>query len=136
MPDTEAMFDAFDQRGKMGVNYYAIEATGNDRIDEVRKALTAGYAVTWGAPVDFDFCSKTPSGIIHTPNLSNIAGGHAQVLIGHEDKDECFYDLNSWGQWGEEGQPVGVCRVGYDYIKWDYTSDLIIVAKAPEGSVL
>jgi hypothetical protein len=137
MPDTQAMMESHDQRGAIGINYYAIEETGQGRIDMIRKALTAGFAVTWGAPVTDEFCSTTPLDVVHRPGANAvIAGGHAQLFIGHVDAGEYFLNLGSWGE-EEARDPIcqpGVCRIGYDYAQWYAARDFYIVAKAPEGS--
>jgi C1A family cysteine protease len=138
MPDTDAFRQAHDQRAEVGINYYAIDATGSKRIDMIRKALTAGFAVTWGAPVTEQFCSTRPNGIVRKPTSKDvIAGGHAQTLIGHDDRRGAFRNLNSWGpEWCDLSLDAGVCWVDYEYLAWEYARDFFIVAQAPKGSAL
>ena len=138
MPDTDAFRQAHDQRAEVGIHYYEIDATGPKRIDMIRKALTAGYAVTWGAPVTEEFCSTRPNGIVRRPRSTDvIAGGHAQLIIGHDDRRGAFRNLNSWGpDFGDLSIDPGTCWVDYEYLTWEYARDFFIVAQAPKGSAL
>ena len=135
MPPMEAFREAFDQRGKLEVNYHRLDGNGEgseQRLDLIRKALTVGCLVTWGAPVSEDYCGDIlGSDPIQPPLHLPIAGGHAQTFCGYGTKPNgkpFFRNVNSWGTgWGDGG----FCDIAPEYAGWSETSDLWLVSLAP-----
>ena len=137
-PPMEAFWAAFDQRGKVEVNYHRLDGngeSGEQRLDLVRRALTVGCLVTWGAPVSEDYCSDIlGSDPIPPPRHLPIAGGHAQTLCGYgtrPDGKPFFRNVNSWGTgWGD----AGFCDLSPEYVAWDEASDFWLVSLVPRFS--
>ena len=144
-PPVKAWHDAFDQRAAMPENggealvvYHQINDEGCDRIDTIRRAITAGRLVAFGTPVTEAFCSSSPgpNDIVVKPNGSEpIAGGHAMCWCGYQ-RDEVtgrwkFRTVNSWGEeWGDGG----FFWMDQDYVAWDETSDIWTVSKVARYS--
>ena len=137
-PPMEAFWSAIDQRGKVEVNYHRLDGngeSGEQRLDLIRKALTVGCLVTWGAPVSDDYCSDIlGSDPIPPPIGLPIAGGHAQTLCGYGmtvQGKPFFRNVNSWGPgWGDGG----FCDLAPEYVGWSEASDFWLVSLAPRFS--
>lgn len=128
---------AFDSHGSLTVNYHPISSTGAQLITDVEAALTNKQAVVFGCTVTEQFCSTQPSGTIHTPALgSQVAGGHAEAVIGHDRANQRFKIKNSWGgDWGDPTAGPDCWWCGYDYFAdpaWG-ASDAWIVSALPGG---
>jgi hypothetical protein len=96
--DATARRHAIDQ--KEVVKEYAITSWGDDRIAQIRHAISLGYPIVFGAYVDQEFlsCTTWKSLELKGDNL----GGHAMVIIGYSP--EGVHILNSWGpDWGLGG---------------------------------
>lgn len=132
-PPLDAHHYASDQRTAKALGYHEIAETGDARIGEMRRALTAGKLVAFGTPVTKAFCSEDPSGTVYRPESGNaIAGGHALVACGYTVNPATgrleFRIANSWGpDWGEHG----FCWFDVDYLRWRETTDLWIVGDVP-----
>ena len=88
--------------------YYAVNS-----IDGIRKCLTEGYPVVFGARLFPQFLTVGPDGIVTKPlcNKKSI-GNHAMLIVGHDDKTNRAMIRNSWGRgWGNSG---------YGYMSYDY----------------
>ena len=137
MPPPEAFREAFDQRGQIDINYHRLDGVveGDDLLDLIRRALTARYLVTWGTLVSKAFCSgELGFDPIKPPTDQPIAGGHAQVICGHNgrpDGQPSFRDVNSWGPEFGDG---GFCDVAPEYVSWSASSDMWICKVAPRFS--
>ena len=98
-------------------SYWAINS-----IDEIRQCLTEGFPVAFGTLLFLQFEIVGKDGIVKNPGCwSKIKpiGGHAMLIVGHDDSVKRFIVRNSWGTgWGDEGY----CYISYDYIK-KYASD-------------
>jgi hypothetical protein len=120
---------AFDQRddARPDVDYRRILSSGGALVDDIKRALGAGYPVIFGVDVSEAFCAGElgPTGIAHPPGPTDkICGGHAMVLGGH--RSECATARTSWGD--------GVFSHGWFPISWDYletAEDVWLVASAP-----
>jgi hypothetical protein len=107
--DEEMLGDAEIEATTLLIGEYAITATGALRIQQMRQALAAGYAITFGAFVDMAFENWTPDlppqGACD-PNDPN-GGGHCMCVIGYQtevDGKTTFIVRNSWGAtWGAGG---------------------------------
>jgi Papain family cysteine protease len=126
LPSSNAFRLAFDQNKP--TQYLRIDSTGQDRINDVKRAISAGYCVSFGTMVSEQFCSQQPgTDPIAPPVNLPIAGGHA--LLGAEYDAAGIGIVNSWSDsWGQGGW----CKFSWDYITWDQTDDLWIVEVAPK----
>lgn len=124
MPPQEAFREGFDQRAP--TTYMRINTIGDDRIDEIRRALAAGFCVVFGTQVSQEFCDGNTK-LIAPPTRS--VGGHALTLAEYDQDDEDeFKGPNSWGKWGDKD---GWFSVSPAYLKWGATDDLWIVERTP-----
>ena len=86
-----AGFDASGLR-----HYYRVTS-----VDEVKRALSAGFGVVGGWDICQDFEDWNGQGL--TPNTGKLLGGHALPIVSY-DIDDTFRILNSWGTgWGQDG---------------------------------
>jgi len=132
-PGPEVYRDAFDRRGKIGINYHRLTTTGANLVADMEKARTKGWLVAFGVPVSEAFVRDNPTGIIYPPSSRDkIAGNHAMVVAGHDHQGAWGKVRNSWGEWGEPGQGRGYCRFSYDYLA--RASDCWICLAAPGGA--
>lgn len=116
-PSPDVDRDAYDRRGNLRVNYFPIIEAGAAFLDTIERVLTSGRGVAFGVSVSEAFCSTLPSGIVQAPTAADkIAGGHALTAVGHDREAGYFLIKNSWGAWGEPGQPLGCFRMSYDYM--------------------
>jgi len=126
---------AYDQRGHVGLSYEQLSADGDTFIDQLERALTAGYLVSFGVDVTERFCSEQPSGTIEPPKPGElIAGGHALTAIGYDRANQRVKILNSWGAgWGDPTLEPGCCWFSYDYLR--RSDDRWFVPQAPHPEV-
>jgi len=136
-PSTEAIWAAFDQRGKVDVNYHRIDdgVMGSALLTVMKQALTAGYLFNFGTPVTEAFCEgqagTSPDNLAMPPiDGKNIAGGHSMTVCGYDDTvaKPYFKIANSWGTGYGDG---GFCYFSQSYLTWGQTSDMWIVTAAP-----
>jgi C1A family cysteine protease len=126
MPPSAAFRAAFDQANP--TTYRRITGEGATRLDQIKRAIAAGYPVCFGTNVDNDFCNNRLVEPLQPPR-ANIAGGHALLVVGYEN--DFFEVVNSWSSsWGDEGY----CRFSLDYMSDPSTRDLWIVEHSPKYS--
>jgi hypothetical protein len=138
LPGPDVDRAAFDSRGTIGINYHPISSQGATLIGDIETASTAKHGIPFGCLVTEEFCSSTPTGIIHAPtSRDTIAGGHCLTIAGFNHAEEWVLIKGSWGKEGghEPGLPDGCCRFGYDYLTSpNYgASDLWINLLVPAG---
>jgi len=127
MPPAEVLQRAFDQRAP--TVYKRITSTGYTRVDDVKRAIAAGYLVCFGTDVSVPFCNGEfdPTKAVDPPSgLDKIAGGHAMALA--------EYDGDNFGipqSWGETFGVRGWIKFSADYIAWSSSRDFWIVEHAP-----
>lgn len=85
---------------------YRIDSDGQQRLDDIRQAISEGYPIGIGVEVDQAFedyaGGKDPGKLITAPDESNLLGGHMLCLVGYEGG--IFRGVNSWGTgWGDGG---------------------------------
>lgn len=117
---------AFDQRAP--THYYRIFDEGHDRLRLIKMAIAEGHPVVFGTKITREFVKSPPKGPIAPPKPGDeIVGGHAMVIVGYDS--DGFLILNSWGpNWGSGG----FATLAPEYITWERTKSLWVVAKAPE----
>lgn len=113
--------DAYDRKGKVGLNYVPVRESGDRLFDLVDRVLTSGRGVPFGVLVSEDFCSRPPSGIVMPPtSRDKIAGGHAMTIIGHDNRsrspDRKYRVQGSWGTFGDETLPPGQFWMSPEYL--------------------
>jgi C1A family cysteine protease len=128
IPPAAAFRAAYDQNNP--TVYQRIMTAGAARIDDIKRAIAAGYGVCFGTDVSEAFCqNQLGDGPIPPPTTSPIAGGHALCAVAYDG--DTFRIVNSWSpDWGDRGY----CTFSADYMAWDRTNDLWIVAQAPNYS--
>lgn len=135
MPSADAMRMAFDQRltaekfNRQTVIYRRIMTTGEQRKEEVKRAIAANKLVVFGTDVSEEFCNDATANHgnpIEPPIGKAIAGGHAMVWGGYDEDGP--YTLNSWGTTFGDG---GWFQMTWSYVTWSRTNDLWIVERAP-----
>lgn len=126
----------YDQRGSVGLTYEQLSADPDAFIDQLERALTAGYLVAFGVDVSERFCSELPTGVVEPPVPPEpIAGGHALTAIGHDHDQQWIEVLNSWGpDWCEPGRRPGCFRMSYDYLRLSDDRWFCPLAPKPEVS--
>jgi hypothetical protein len=86
---------------------YVITATGSARVQQIRQALAAGYAVCFGVDVDEAFEAYDGAGIIGAPDPKKSLGGHWLCAVGYRTDAAGRTVLifrNSWSEsWGKDG---------------------------------
>lgn len=119
-PSWAAYRQAHDWGGLRG--YYRIASEGNERIDEIKRALAADHTVVFGTGVSKSFKSFSGANTITRPAHSAIVGRHAMCVVGYDG--DRFRVLNSWGQYWGDG---GFVWVTDTYLAWDETRDLWVL---------
>jgi hypothetical protein len=104
----------------------------DDRADvkvfKVKKSLAAHKPVVIGMGVTNAF--KDYDGKTSFFKMPDAGGsGHAMVVIGYDDKEDCFEILNSWGEnWGQKG----FCKIKYaDFAKHTANAYHLILPTQP-----
>jgi C1A family cysteine protease len=100
-PGLEAMRSAHPLHGSRG--YHRVDLR---KVDDVRRAIAAGYAVVGGWDVDEAFENFDGIGVISKPDPKKVLGGHALCIAAYS-ADGTFSVLNSWSSsWGLNGLAV------------------------------
>ncbi len=88
---------AYDQRN---LQFYRIDSSGEERINDLRVALSKNYPVIFGMPVDRAFLDHHGSDPIDVIWIEEIVGGHMMCALGHDGAGQVLFD-NWWGNdWG------------------------------------
>jgi hypothetical protein len=91
MPDWRAFQLAADQKVIKGA--YRLASTGQARVDDVKRAIAAGYPIVWGTSLDQAFEDLLPTHVWPGVRGASI-GGHAMVL--HRFDGDIFWSRSSW----------------------------------------
>ncbi len=131
MPGSLAIQAAYDQ--KSPTIYQRIVALSDaDLLDQIRRAINAGYLVNFGTDVTVAFTREEtdPAKPLAPPSSSaSIAGGHALTIAEYDGDD--FGIPNSWGpDFGIEGW----FRMSGAYLTWSQSRDFWIVKSSPRYS--
>lgn len=133
MPSTAAFDGAYDQRATGNVvAYYRLDDNDATRVQDVQRAIAAGYVVVFGTSVSENFCQgDLGTGPIDVPTGLQIAGGHCMCLAEYDTSPSgivTFGVVNSWSNTFGNG---GWVEFTSDYVKWSETNDLWICEYAP-----
>lgn len=102
--------------------WYRIRSTGDDRVEDVKLALSLGNPVVFGTTVDDNWMGYY-TGVIN-PVVGDPKGKHATVLVGWDPEENVFIDENSWGRkWGYDG----FAKLSPDVIASSDSEDFIVV---------
>jgi hypothetical protein len=105
-------------------NFYLIDSVGEQRIQDVKSALAAGYPVIYGSPVDQTY-ENYSGGIMPVPN-GTPTGRHQRCLVAYTP--DYVQEVNSWGTgWGENG----LARINWEICTWDQASDFWVFDSLP-----
>lgn len=103
-------------------NYYRIFQEGFARRDPIRQAISRGMPILFGTSVGHRFLSLTGHELIGKPAGESIAGGHAMLGVGYNEKG--LEIVNSWGTgWGDGGYG----RLSWEYVEWVATRDIWVL---------
>jgi hypothetical protein len=97
-------------------------------VDTIKNALNNYGPLVTAMAVYQDFFSYH-TGVYHYVS-GGLAGGHAVLIVGYDDVNQCFIVKNSWGTgWGEQGffriaysEMSSVTQFGYDTIAYVMTT--------------
>lgn len=110
----------------------------NQSAGDIKSALATGEPVGFGFVVypSFESDAVAKSGICPMPSMQDkiqgSVGGHAVLLVGYDDKSQCFMVRNSWGaSWGQHGY----FWMPYQYVlDSSLASDFWIIRTIPGGT--
>jgi hypothetical protein len=120
-PNINSIFMANPRKGG---EYQSIKSMGQDRLDDIRDAISVGYTIVFGTSLAKSFMAKNGPTVIGAPKRSDeIVGRHAMYICGYDAKGR-FEVPNSWGtRWRDNG----VFLMTEDYINHNSTRDFTIV---------
>ena len=114
---------AYDQRA---LEFFRILSSGQDRIDEVKAALSNNWPVIFGMPVDKAFLQHRGSDPIMSLNPAEIVGGHMMTVVAWDGA----VMVDNW--WGEDwGYGDGFGRISDDLFGSYVVGDIYVVKAAP-----
>lgn len=106
---------------------FKLFSKGNDRVDDILKALHSGNPVVFGTQVGHTWMGHDGTDPIRAE--SNVLGGHAMVVVGFVGGN--FVVENSWGHgWGDNGFGYVDPSVFADNIS---TTDCWVIADGSEA---
>lgn len=122
-PSDTAYSRAYKNRGPW--EWYWISRSDPDAITKVQLALDARSLVGIGTGIDWRYGDWKPGDDPLEPP-TEPEGMHYTVMVGY-DKDGVL-DLGSWGTGYADG---GVWKRSYNYIKYKYTTSMLVITRAP-----
>lgn len=127
MPSFAALHASHDQ--KSPTVYRRISGSGMGRVQEIKAAVAAGFAVVFGTEVEEYFLENDlPPGPMRPPAAPTLLG-HAMTVVGYAG--DVFDIANSWG---EDFGDRGLCYFHASYLESPLTRDVWIVESAPTYS--
>lgn len=97
-------------------NHQALKAYKLQSLDDIKRALSAGWPVVFGVPVyaEIEGLNSKNYTVPMPGKYARSIGGHCMVFVGHDEKTQMFKVRNSWGTgWGLKGH----CLLPYAYAK-------------------
>lgn len=123
-PLPDAYTEANDQ--KLITHFYRLFGTGEDLVLQIKQAISKGYPVIYGSPVDAGYESYSGGSILGPPTGSWL-GSHMRCLVGYEP--DYAIEANSWGTgWGNSG----LGYIGWDFITWPSSFDFWVFDSVPQ----
>lgn len=123
---TDQRFELYGNSAQTPIGYYRIGSEGASKVDDVKRAISAGYPVVFGTALAQEFVDNGAKRIWTPPDPSYIIGRHA--LCGAEYDSNGLRGPNSWTNgWGDDGY---YC-LSWEYIEWEETLDLWAIKAAP-----
>lgn len=95
-------------------NYDDLSNSPDKILDDMKRHLTSGLPIVFGFTVFHNsITNAAKDGMIKYPEPSDtIAGGHAVLAVGYDDRKQALIIRNSWGvDWGDRG---------YGYLDYKY----------------
>lgn len=82
-----------------------IDTQGQGRLDEIARAVSAGYPVPYGRLVGRAFEAYQGKGAVEETLPQDSLGGHMTTILGYttDGGERIWRCLNSWGSWGDGG---------------------------------
>jgi C1A family cysteine protease len=110
--------------------HFRITTRGQNRLDDVERAVRANHPVAFGTAVAQPFMDATGKAVLK-PTKSNIVGRHAMLVVGVRKSGSRreFLWRNSWGMgWADFGR----VWVDEDFMTWGQTEDLWVLTRMQE----
>ncbi len=125
-PLPDSYTEATDQ--KLITSYYRLFGTGQDLVDQIKRALSQNHPVIYASPIDAGYDQYT-GGRILGPSTGPWLGSHMRCLVGYTP--DYAIEANSWGTgWGNNG----LGHIGWDFIQWEHTKDFWVFDGVPQPS--
>jgi hypothetical protein len=118
-PPEDVVRQAYDN---IDLGYQRILSSGNQRLAEVKAAISQNCPVVFGTQVGYTFANNgLGDGHRATiPDTNDIDGGHCMLCVGYRENGD-FLVVNSWGTgWGDHG----FFWMAPEYMAWDSTEDV------------
>ena len=87
-------------------SFYRITAKGDEKVRQIKTAISADHPVAYAAPVNKHFCEYEGGDQVWPRKMPKPIGNHAMLLVGwREVKGRLvFWNRNSWSKmWGDGG---------------------------------
>lgn len=110
--------------------HFSITTRGQNRLDDIERAVRANHPVAFGTAVAKPFMDATGKTALK-PTKTNILGRHAMLVVGVRKAGERrqFCWRNSWGtSWADNGH----VWVDEDFMTWTQTKDLWVLTRMQE----
>jgi len=112
-----------EARGHMVNSYHALLGRGDERIEQVIKALQGTPGVLFGTIIGKGF-GHVGADVAYTPTTK--LGGHAMVIVGYNKAKQAFLARNSWSKrFGVNGY----FWMHESYLAWTGTRGLWVITK-------
>lgn len=99
--------------------YRRIASEGEARRDEVQRVLADGLPIIFGTYIAKSFVDNRGPLLIEPPGLEPIAGGHAMVMVGYDERG-----VEICNSWGTDWRDKGFAFMSWEYIAWHGTRDI------------
>ena len=101
--------------------FYRISATGEDRVSQIKQALSANCPVVFGTKIANSFKQVNSDDVVIVPVGESFIGSHAMCIVSWSEAKQSFEIRNSWSEhWGVKGY----CWMHKSYIASSITRDI------------